>query len=887
MKLLACHVENFGKLSDFSMDFSEGLNTVMEENGWGKTTLAAFLKAMFYGLEPRKESGAYDRERVMYRPWQGGTYGGTLDFAVGEKSYRVSRTFGRTEKTDEFHLQDLATMLESQDYSANLGVELFDLDSASFKRSIFIAQSDCGFASTDSINAKLGNLAENTNDVNNYESAYRVLKDAMNRLTPNRATGSIRRRQQLITQLEAEIQSLDAAQEGYTRIQQLRQEKVEQKETLQMQREALAQSLKEAGETSALLEKRTQYCGLKEEEAHLAGQCWKYEESFPAGIPSEEDLYSLTGVVHQMTDADAAIRSYDLGEEDAQEYERLHELYGDTPPDMDTVNSYLEKQRTYSSNGEKLAALKQEQADLMKEFEENPLSKRPDEKVHMTASTVFGILLVVAAAVLLLAATVGVQMFFAEETWVRYAPMAGLIAAGVILLIAAIFFGMGGRKKRHKKEALDETIAVWDSHKAKRDAQERDLKEEIDDLEKSTANLELDIREFLVTCHKESWEKRYVSAMYELSNELEHYARLRRMRESQDALCEEKAKLQEQVDEFARKYQLTIGSDITSELSNIRTQVAEHRLAKQSYDRAVSRTQQFEAANNMEQLLAEGQMGPTVEEVNASIRDMDAQIEEVRKSIEQYNRQMEDLQKQIDQREEREEELSRTRMLQEEELHRYEILECTQDYLQKAKERFTARYMEPISSAFRKYYDRLLAVSGEWQIDANIQFAVREHGQLRQTQTLSAGYQDMIGICMRLALVDVMYEGEKPFLILDDPFVNLDDEKQAAGMRLLTAVAKEYQIVYFTCHTSRVPGDEPGAEVLESEIPEVEVPEERDLKSGGRRCIRRNRRARRNRKSRDSRSSRNRKSRKKTNRNRAERKKARRTRGKTNGTGKS
>ena len=58
---------------------------------------------------------------------------------------------------------------------------------------------------------------------------------------------------------------------------------------------------------------------------------------------------------------------------------------------------------------------------------------------------------------------------------------------------------------------------------------------------------------------------------------------------------------------------------------------------------------------------------------------------------------------------------------------------------------------------------------------------------------------------MRLALVDTMYQGEKPFLILDDPFVNLDEEKVAYGNILLLSVAKEYQVIYFTCHDSRSP----------------------------------------------------------------------------------
>ena len=50
MKLVSCYIENFGGLHRFSYDFKDGLNVISEDNGWGKSTLAAFLKAMFYGL---------------------------------------------------------------------------------------------------------------------------------------------------------------------------------------------------------------------------------------------------------------------------------------------------------------------------------------------------------------------------------------------------------------------------------------------------------------------------------------------------------------------------------------------------------------------------------------------------------------------------------------------------------------------------------------------------------------------------------------------------------------------------------------------------------------------------------------------------------------------
>ena len=56
---------------------------------------------------------------------------------------------------------------------------------------------------------------------------------------------------------------------------------------------------------------------------------------------------------------------------------------------------------------------------------------------------------------------------------------------------------------------------------------------------------------------------------------------------------------------------------------------------------------------------------------------------------------------------------------------------------------------------------------------------------------------------MRLALIDCLYPGEKPFIVLDDPFVNYDDEKMNLCKKLIKEVSNNYQVVYFTCHESR------------------------------------------------------------------------------------
>lgn len=126
MKLRSCHIDNFGKLSDLHLEFQDGVNLFHEPNAWGKSTLAAFLRVMFYGFDSKRESGLFDKERVVFRPWQGGTYGGELDFSYQGKEYRISRTFGKTEKTDVFHLYDLSTNLECHDFSSEIGSEFSD-----------------------------------------------------------------------------------------------------------------------------------------------------------------------------------------------------------------------------------------------------------------------------------------------------------------------------------------------------------------------------------------------------------------------------------------------------------------------------------------------------------------------------------------------------------------------------------------------------------------------------------------------------------------------------------------------------------------------------------------------------------------------------------------
>ena len=65
MKLIRCHIENFGILHDFDYVFNAGINVIHAENGWGKSTLASFIRVMFYGFDKETKKSIEETESTM------------------------------------------------------------------------------------------------------------------------------------------------------------------------------------------------------------------------------------------------------------------------------------------------------------------------------------------------------------------------------------------------------------------------------------------------------------------------------------------------------------------------------------------------------------------------------------------------------------------------------------------------------------------------------------------------------------------------------------------------------------------------------------------------------------------------------------------------------
>ena len=171
------HIENFGKLHNIDLNFNDNLNQIIKENGWGKSTLAMFIKAMFYGMPAKTRGDDFKSERTKYMPWQGGNYGGYIEFRKDDKNYRVTRIFGKSPEFDSFELLDLGNNQLIKSEFSSLGEELFGIGEESFKMTAFFPQLNFRSNANSELTANLTGVNKYQDDLASIDNAIKKLKE--------------------------------------------------------------------------------------------------------------------------------------------------------------------------------------------------------------------------------------------------------------------------------------------------------------------------------------------------------------------------------------------------------------------------------------------------------------------------------------------------------------------------------------------------------------------------------------------------------------------------------------------------------------------------------------------------------------------------------------
>jgi len=772
VKLISLYIENFGGLHRYALDFENGLTVIEAVNGFGKTTLAEFIRAMFYGF-PRKGKTLDKSRRQKYTPWNGGPFGGNLVFELDGVRYRVERSFGTTPKGDSFTLIDLATGKKSNRFTEELGLELFQLDADSFERSTYLPQTADGAAlTTDSIRSKLSNLVEDTNDVGNFEKAVAALKAKRSTFALYRGVGGsvaqancrISGLQDQISRLGDQKNVLDETEQDIRLLQQ-------EQDDGRVRRDQLRGQIRQASEAAAAKSVHRQHRGLIQQYEAAETACRELEEKYPAGIPDWTGIEDARNAASQLEILNSRVLT-EQDDLDAQQYveENRSRFENHIPTDEELVNC-----RSWCQTRSELAGRTMELAES--------LTRQPGVKVKTWP------------VVLLLLAFIGETglgiSLLREEPVLAYAAL----GAGAVTLIGCIFAVI--RLLKTKKE-------LQQFHR-----EQEKIRTEMDRLSAMSEQLAGEIEAFLRSFGAEEGADFY-GRLAELEHNVEDYlratARVAQWQEEKTAHEAELARWNAALDGFFAAAGLVRQEDAGKQLLQIRDDRKDWEEATEDRNRLGRELEEFreEHENTLALPIPENPADPDAlhrEETELSIR-----LNRCAEDLIRLQQRREQLLEQLRQEPQLREDLQFWQEKKAADQKKSDLLDDTVALLEQAKENLSNSYLGPIRQSFAGYLGKLWQdQEGQVLVTPDLDVQLERFGQARELGYFSAGQADSVMLCMRFALVDALFRETKPFVILDDPFINLDDCHTAQALELLKVLSQDRQIIYLTCNSSRAP----------------------------------------------------------------------------------
>lgn len=851
------------------MDFQKGYNVICEENGWGKSTFAAFIRAMFYGFDGERKRDLDENERKRYMPWQGGTFGGKLVFETDGKKYVITRIFGEKEQKDIFELRDADTNLVSNDYTSNIGKELFKIDRSSFINTIFIGQNSVRATATDDIHAKIGNLTDQTNDMNCYEKADGRLKDLLNALTPKKVTGSVGRRKNEIAELERKVQAGNAISDSMEKYQEYLETESEKFEKIKEERKTTEVLQAKVSKLETVVAKRGEWERLKETESKHREQLEVLRSKFPGEIPTLEDVKEHLDTSVQMERVEERVSMYKLTDLEMQQMQELQGVFSHRVPQEADIDAKIEEAKCMQDCQQELATEQMSASETERLQTLHAIFEKDAENVS-TMIAKWNARNSKKAALPSNKAALSALQVAENSQKQKQSGLSPLLLLEVAIVVASIAFSLAIDWYVGLAVAVIGTVIIIAKMSSKKPqvcqtentSQTKALEEVIRADESYIENTDAEMRIYL-NAHQKTFDEYLVaSVLQELANEYMEYDRLKtkdrnaknstktaekekyrkavdeflqlyaihvsekqfieklhalkmrvkkhlELQAKQKNYCEMKAAYQEKMQEvggFLTRYGWETEENLQTQLRKIQEDILAYQNIEKVYNDSLKNLQIFEKENDSAVLeeVIEDKEYPSLDELNQKLQDSSAEMEAIRERVQNYNRVLEGLQEQYEEWEETKQRLEELKVIQEEEYNKYIHVEKAKVYLEQAKKSMTSKYAKPILDHFREYFEMITQdTTDKYLIDANMRITVEEHGMQREEKALSAGYKDLVGMCLRIALVDAMYQEEAPVLVMDDPFVNLDDAKVETAKKLLERIAEKYQILYFTCSNAR------------------------------------------------------------------------------------
>jgi len=853
VRLISCHIENFGKWSDKDISFSDGINAFCMNNGEGKTTLAVFIKAMFYGLKGYTESTKVFLDRRHFAPFSGGAFGGNLVFEHNGSEYRIERRFHEKSKARDTVSVFCNGSVDASLCKDSIGEALFSLDEESFARTLFVTSDDMELCATSGIGGGLNDYGENSIDV---KKADALMLSAIKKYKSLKGSSS-----GLINESEKKIKQYRKEIENFEKVDATLGAKYAQRSKLVSEIDSLENKASACRDTALLLQKWQNYDVYVAAQSKAKEDIEAITERYPRGIPSDSDIVAAENTLDNFYKTDERLSVTDFDEQKQLRLDTLNEYFANGEPSEDEL-AYIRKShdeaREYDvrikalennfnnprdteilcrfkegvPREESLAHVYELEADYRNKSarltETNGEQGEISEKSGVSKERKQ--LLTTVALVGVAAIAVGVALAFVLSMLVGVVA----VALGVITLVGVGFAYIVGRMNDIEKSREQGRISLVDVQLDIKRA-ESELRTALallgyaeGDVLSELAHMRSDIERYRELTDAEEKRRNEISkltlaredAFERVKKELSKYSmdlsslgeairRLEQMKDERGMLLDAKKKgdearkndiellcrLNDELDAFFASYRDTAPDEPKLELDMLKQDLFKLSQYEEAFDKA-----KLEANAYMEREGLSNRPAGALDDVN----ELERELSEKRRELSQLDRQISDDEDRTVKLDGLRACLANEEDTLEEYKKRHKLLNDCREFLRVSDARLTERYIAPVKNSFNKYANAIKESIGESiSLDRELNVSFEKNGMIRDSKHLSTGQRAVWALCLRLAFIDELFKNDAPFIILDDPFVALDAENMTGVSKLLSKLSENRQIIYFTCHESR------------------------------------------------------------------------------------
>lgn len=753
MIIESLHIDKFAGLSDFDLALGAGLNIIEGRNESGKSTVASFIKFLFYGLSGQKQNGEELSERERCMPFDSSFAGGSAVLISGGKRYVLERRLSVSTSGIRESVRDEVILIDSESgekvaVGKDAGQVLFGVSSKVFADTAYFRQMADSAPNRSELTEAIGNILFSGEEGTDAKKAMKRLDEMRTTLRHKKGVGGE------LAELETEISALKgrlgAAEAANRAIIALEGEISERTRKLEMltSRGENAKKREEAGEICRKLSLRAK----KKQHDDAADKARaELADLAPGGkLPTVEDVS-----VARHTAAELPVK--------AEAIEAAKRNLRHIEAELEALPGYSEAEAAIERAGG---------PDQLRELASAWKGKARKRYI-------------LGAVFLLLAIPLGAV--YALQL-VTLPPMAVLGAAGVLALLGALFLIMGAASGSRARKITD-LFGRGSSYEAFCDSIERYKRDHS--------------RFCRLTEERAEAEQHVEAAIGELETIERHgHTVLDRLGCNGDApLAEELARAAEAAEQKrARAAELKAAY-----------------LAAKAHADAAGREMGTEGEDELHARLEElGVENADAIDVTAARRETEfyrTQAELQEKEIYSRKISLAENKARAEDPCEIAGKLSEAESAYKKKTRQYNACLKAIEALDTAGQNLRGGVAPYLSEGACR---RLSAVTGGkyagLRVDGELSAVCISKDGIRSLEYLSAGTRDLAYISLRLALIDLLYKREKPPLVFDESFAHQDKVRTAMALRLLSSEGERgVQSLLFTCRNFEAQSAEYGS----------------------------------------------------------------------------